>query len=172
MSRPNWFIKLNEWLARLKISKRQYGTETTTTRNGTLSAMVDEDTQQGYVDPLIKEVFEGAPDEFIYNLSNFSDTDPRLVYMGWASAKSPIPTKLSPMYLMRTEWVLWYDNGKVEVVDLPRTGGWDINGNYTNYPHQPIMSMPLGVIKAAKVGSGGCGEPQGASGLRWELYVL
>lgn len=172
MFRPNKFTKLQEWFIRLTTSKKNTSTKIPSTYNETLSSLLDEETETCYIDPLVREVFEGTEDDFIYRLSELSDNDPRIVYPGWVSAIKGIPTKLAPMYLMRTEWVLWHDTGEVEIVDLPRTGGWDINGNYTNYPPLTIMSMPLGVVKAAKVGSGGCGEPPGASGLRWELYTL
>lgn len=172
MFRPNKFTRLQEWFIRLTLSKKDMSAKIPSNYKETLSSMDDDEIETSYIDPLVREVFEGAEDGFIYKLSEMSDCDHRIVYPGWASAVKGIPTKLTPMYLMRTEWVLWYDTGKVEIVDLPRTGGWDANGNYTNYPNQQIMTMPLGVVKAAKVGSTGGWEPLGAGGLRWELYVL
>lgn len=172
MLRPNLFTKLMEWIARLTVPKQPSLYSLGSNYANALSKIVDGEADTRYSDPLVREVFEGVDDEFIYKLSELSDTDPRIVYPGWADAVKGIPTKLSPMYLMRTEWVLWYDTGKVEIVELPRTGGWDEHGNYTNYPKHTLISMPLGVVKAAKVGSGGSEEPTGASGLRWMLYVV
>lgn len=172
MFRPTRVTRLREWLARAIMPKTSYPEDLSKLDTNELDSLIESSEEQSNANPLLREVFDGAPDEFIYNLSFYIDEPNKGNHPNWDEASFGVPYQLTPMFMMRTEWVLWYFDGRVEVVELPRTGGWDEDGNYVNYPPADKPAIVSGVQRAAKVGTLNDNADGGVSMCRWQLFTV
>lgn len=172
MFRPTRATRLREWLARIIMPKSVYPENLSKLDTGALDNLIESSEEQSDVNPLLKDVFDGAPDEFIHNLSFYMDETNKGDHPNWDEASFGVPYQLTHMFMMRTEWVIWYLDGRVEVVELPRTGGWDENGNYVNYPPVDKPIIVSGVQRAAKVGTLNDKNNGGVSMCRWQLFTV
>ena len=135
-------------------------------------------------DNKVKTFFAGTEEGWLENLvlrarvSKFSGLP-----MEWQFATRPLPVALeAPAEQVDgsvvsintyTSWVLWYEDGRVDVITpSPTTGGY--RSNYAHTPGRkydtPEIPMPIGVVKAAKVVFGAYTNEHFSYGVKWELF--
>lgn len=110
-----------------------------------------------------------------------SFTPPELLPL-WSDADEvePLPPTLDAPFscmlnshgdnIYTTEWVLLFEDGRVEVWRPTPTMGWSNDGEVTRYIKAQADDMPVGVSAAIKIIQGSCSDGDGIYGSLWYLY--
>lgn len=131
----------------------------------------------------IRKLFEGTPEEWLTKIVSSAFYSPASSLPSNFKNADPLPEVLdAPAYTWSgsmvdieqwTEWVLWYEDGHVEVVrPAPTSGQWGSNyahesrGEYNSAP----LPMPENVVKAARVSRGVYIKNNCSYGVSWKLF--
>lgn len=114
-------------------------------------------------------------------LTQASLSEPHLLPT-WESVKSieklpvildaPFTNVITPFssQVSHTEWVLFYKDGRSELVTPSPTSGWSNIGNVTRFETSVPDEMPEGVEEAIQIVHGASSDSHGGYGIVWFLY--
>ena len=181
---PTWRTRLREWLLRFTPPKFNKTPLPQASELAVVSYLIEAKTQEFREPETMRAdtlaLFEGASEAWLYRLLRDvedSDTPPPLT---WSLAVTGLPTTLESLFtnlisrdrdeISYTEWVLWYVDGRMEVLSPEPTIGWSNEGGVERFITRSPEPMPEGVVKAAQLTRGAFDNENGTYGVVWALY--
>lgn len=181
---PTWRTRLREWPMRFTPSKFKKTPLPQLSDLVTTSHLIEERVQ-GLNDINTRRentvaLFEGAPEPWLHRLlRDVRDNDTSPLF-NWSLAVEGLPPSLESPFanlisecrddISYTEWVLWYLDGRMEILTPEHSIGWSNEDGSCRFVTRSPKAMPEGVVKAAQLTRGAFDNERGTYGVVWVLY--